>query len=279
MAITTKKDQKAEVKETHESVGKEVMEDNTQESPFTSDPEVKQEQTEVVPVSAMKEMLREMQKEFDEKLERRLQEERALVKAKAEIKEDTDYAADILDDYIEEPVVFFSYHSDYSFHGDVRRGKECLPPQGKVKFKNLIRSKRRGEKGIQVISVSTAQIQSKAQLEFLRTSPFYGIIFHESINKALSVDAMWAQKLIEANQQVQRMTEANVISRCSQEGIPLSQDLQLMRKMLTEHLAKKSQAQFDSLQNGMRSAVKSMTAMTEDSDGVERVYIKGKVNA
>lgn len=220
-----------------------------------------------VPLSEVKTLLsdfkKEMELDFERKLKERLDAERKHTEAKREVAQKQEHGKEVIDDYLEKPVTFFSYHSSYSFHGDMRMGRESLPPGGKIKFKNLIRTRRRGERGVQVISISVANIQSRSQVEFMRTSPLYGIIFHESMDQSLTVDAMWAQKLVEAHQQVGRMSDQDIIARCTVEKINLSTDIQLMRKLLTERVAERSKAQMDMLHAKMAQQVQQMTS-TED---------------
>lgn len=231
---------------------------------------------EMISKDVVREMMAEMQRDFKQELNLRLQEERKLFEGRKAIKEGEDYGKDLVDDYLEKPVTFFSYHSNYIYAGDIRKGKESVPPGGVLKFKNLIRSKRRNGTSTQVISISTVSVQSKELLDFMRQSPYFGIIFHETIDQALTVDALWAQKLIEANQQVQRMSDPSVIDRCAKEGIPLSTDTHLMRRQLIELVAEKAKAQYENVNNEIRNKLAKMTS-PEEGDGVERNYISGKV--
>lgn len=252
--------------------------DTTEEVEEVKEEVVAPEAPQMVALSDVQKMMMDLQEDFERKLNERLKEERKLTEGKRSVNESVDYTKELVDDYLAIPVTFFSYQSSYSFHGDMRRGKESLPPGGMVRFKNLIRSRRRNGSQIQVVSVSTVTVKSRELLDFLRSSPYFGILFHETINQALTVDALWAQKLIEANQQVQRMSDATIIQRCSQEQIPLSQDIQLMRKQLTEFVAKRAKAQFDSIQNGLSESVRKMTSNVDEGDGTERNYQIGKVN-
>ena len=239
--------------------------------------EVKNKVEETMSKDSVQQMILEMQKDFKKELEIRLQEERKLFEGRKTVRENEDYGKELVDDYLDKPVTFFSYHSNYTYAGDIRRGRESVPPGGMVKFKNLIRSKRRNGGNTQVISISTASIHSKELLDFMRQSPYFGIIFHETINQALTIDALWAQKLIEANSQVQRMSDPSVIDRCAQEGIPLSTDIQLMRRQLIDLVAQKAKAQYENVNNEIRTKLAKMTT-PEEGDGIERVYANGKVD-
>lgn len=141
---------------------------------------------------------------------------------------------------MEQPVVFFAFSFNFSIHGDKKRGVEDQPPHGAVKFAPLIRTKRKGQRGTQVISVSSIKVQSKAVVEYLRNHSQFGIAFYENMGAAINVDSTWAQKMIEAQQSVSRLSDMQMIARAKQEGISVTQSPESMRKQLIEIQAKRS---------------------------------------
>ena len=66
-----------------------------------------------------------------------------LNKDKEALDEDLDYVNELQDDWLENPVVFFAFSYQFSIHGDRRRGMEEIPPHGAIKFKPVIRTKRK----------------------------------------------------------------------------------------------------------------------------------------
>ena len=84
-----------------------------------------------------------------------------LNKDKEELDADLDYVQSLQDDWLENPVVFFAFSYQFSVHGDMRRGIETIPPQGAIRFKPVIRTKRKRGKETQVISVSSVVVHSK----------------------------------------------------------------------------------------------------------------------
>lgn len=151
---------------------------------------------------------------------------------------DTD---DPVEDYLDVPVVFFSFSSSYAIFSDKRYGRESLPPRSEpIKFKKLYRYQRNagGKRGLEVVSVSQAVINSKATVEYLREHSLYGIKFFESIAKAQDVDVTLAEKMSEMNSVVSSMNDHQAIERCKREGIEiLTSDVRELRRKLIHKMA------------------------------------------
>lgn len=173
-----------------------------------------------------------------------------LNKDKEELDADLDYVQSLQDDWLENPVVFFAFSYQFSVHGDMRRGIETIPPQGAIRFKPVIRTKRKRGKETQVISVSSVVIHSKEVVDYLRSHTQYGILFFENVESAMNVDATWAQKMVEAQTSISRLSDIQVISRAQQEGIPVSQSPEDMRRQLVEKMAKRSIEQHERMLYG-----------------------------
>ena len=69
-------------------------------------------------------------------------------------------------------------------------------------------------------------------------------------NSVLNIDSGWAQRLIEANQSIQRLSDQQVISRCRQEELPIGTDVVKMRKSLVAKVAEKSIKHQEEMRNG-----------------------------
>lgn len=149
------------------------------------------------------------------------------------------------DDYMDDPATFFVFASSYSILGDKIRGKETIPPNGKIRFTNVLRTRTRGgNNGDKIISVSSHVTHSKTTAEWLRNCTAFGLEIFEDMNTVHSVDADWAQRLVAANSIVQNFSDHAVLSRCKQEGIPISTDLHNLRRELTTVIAKKNEDQY-----------------------------------
>lgn len=173
-----------------------------------------------------------------------------LSKDKEELDADLAYVQELQDDWLENPVVFFAFSYQFSIHGDMRRGIETIPPQGAIRFKPVIRTKRKRGKETQVISVSSVVVHSKEVVDYLRSHTQYGILFFENVESAMNVDATWAQKMVEAQTAISRLSDIQVISRAQQEGIAVSQSPEDMRRQLVEKMAKRSIEQHERMLYG-----------------------------
>lgn len=144
------------------------------------------------------------------------------------------------DDWTEKPEVFFAFSFRFSIWGDKKEGRESLPPNGAIKFAPIIRSKKNGARGVEVISVSHYASNSKSEIEYLKSHSKFGILFYQNQSKVTQMDYVLAQKLAESNNQVQAMNDQQIISRCKSEGLNVLTDVATMRSALTEHIAKKN---------------------------------------
>jgi hypothetical protein len=226
------------------------------------------EEEDVLPLSTVEKIIKETEERLRNQFDNAMRKMK-LSKSKSELDEEEQYVEDLAEDWMDIPVVFFSYSINFSIHSDVRKGKEIKPPHGAVRFKPVLRTKRQGRKGIEVISVSSIKVHSKAVAEYLRNHSLFGISFFENMESAMNIDSAWAQKLIEANSAISRLTDAQVISRVRQENLPVSQDIAAMRKALTEIQAKRSMSRQDEILYG-----KLKKATIEDG----REVVERKVN-
>ena len=199
----------------------------------------------------VKKLLAEQEAKFEERL-KKLQ---APKKETLEDLTDEEYIASLEDDWLDEPATFFVFASSYGLYGDKVRGKFTKPPHGPIKFKNVYRTRQRNSNGEKIISVSSVVLRSKAQAEYIRSCSAFGFEIFEDMNAVKSIDAAWAQKLVESSNVVSNFSDAAVIARCKQEGLPISQDIVGLRRELTTLLAKKNEEQHKFLlENKLRKA-------------------------
>lgn len=208
--------------------------------------EAKQEvKEESIPLSFVQKMMKEMEEKFTNQINKL-----KTASARRELDSDLEYVADLEEDWLEVPVVFFAFSFNFSIHGDKKRGIETEPPHGPIKFKPLIRTKRKSGKEVQVISVSSVKVQSREEAEYLRNHSQYGIAFYENMESAMSIDSTWAQKMVEAQQSIGKLSDMQVIARAKQEGVSVSQSPEKMRRELVELTAKRAIAQQERLLYG-----------------------------
>jgi hypothetical protein len=201
-----------------------------------------QEKEEAIPLSLVQRMMKEVEDRLTNQFTSQISKLKSAAK-RSTLDEDLDYVAELEDDWLDQPVVFFAFSFNFSIHGDKKKGVEDTPPYGAVRFAPLIRTKRKGQKGVQVISVSSVKVQSKQLVDYLRGHSQFGIAFYENMGSAINVDSTWAQKMIEAQQSISRLSDMQVIARAKQENISITQSPEGMRKQLIELQAKRSIAQ------------------------------------
>jgi hypothetical protein len=198
-----------------------------------------QEKEEMLPLSLVQRMMKESEERLTNYFSSQITKLKEVAK-RSPLEEDLDYVAELEDDWLDQPVVFFAFSFNFSIHGDKKRGVEDTPPHGPIRFEPLIRTKRKGQRGTQVVSVSSVKVQSKQTVEYLRSHSQFGIAFYENIGSAMNVDSTWAQKMIEAQQSISRLSDMQIIARAKQEGISVTQSPEGMRKQLIELQAKRS---------------------------------------
>jgi hypothetical protein len=149
--------------------------------------------------------------------------------------------ADWVDDYMEEPAIYFCFSSWKGLYSEKRRGKLSMPPNGGVKFESLYRYKKRHGNTWKVISVSQYTCRSKAEKKWLEESPEFNFGFFPNIDSARGVDASFAQKQLEQHHIVSKMGDHAVVERAGAEGIAIkTADLDELRRELTSVLADKA---------------------------------------
>lgn len=209
-----------------------------------------EEKEETLPLSFVQKMMKEMEEKFKNQIDK------LISSSKSNDDYDSDYIAELEDDWLEVPVVFFAFSFNFSIHGDKKRGIETEPPGGPVRFVPLIRTKKKGSKGVQVVSVSSVKVHSKTLVDYLRGHSQFGVAFYENMESALNIDATWAQKMVEAQQSISRLSDMQVIARAKQEGISISQSPEGMRKQLVEKHAREAiDRQEKMLYGSIRSSV------------------------
>jgi hypothetical protein len=217
-------------------------------------PEMKEEKVvvkkeEALPVSIVEKMMKELEEKLFNKFSSQINKLKT-AEAQKELDADLAYVQDLQDDWLEQPVVFFAFSMNFSIHGDRKRGVENLPPHGAIKFKPLVRTKRKRSRDVQVISVSSIKVNSKTEVDYLRNHSQYGIAFFENMTSAMAVDSTWAQKMMEAQQSITRLSDMQVIARVQQEGLSVTNSPEAMRRQLVEITAERAKNQQDKLLYG-----------------------------
>jgi hypothetical protein len=217
--------------------------------------EMKEEQVvvekkeEALPVSLVEKMMKELEEKLFNKFTSQINKLKT-AEAQKEIDADLQYVEELQEDWLEQPVVFFAFSMNFSIHGDKKRGVESTPPHGAIKFKPLVRTKRKRSRDVQVISVSSIKVNSQIEVDYLRNHSQYGIAFFENMTSAMAVDSTWAQKMMEAQQSISRLSDMQIIARVQQEGLSVTNSPEAMRRQLVELTAERAKNQQDKMLYG-----------------------------
>jgi hypothetical protein len=217
--------------------------------------EMKEEQVVVekkedaLPVSLVEKMMKELEEKLFNKFTSQINKLKT-AEAQKEIDADLQYVEELQEDWLEQPVVFFAFSMNFSIHGDKKRGVESNPPHGAIKFKPLVRTKRKRSRDVQVISVSSIKVNSQLEVDYLRNHSQYGIAFFENMTSAMAVDSTWAQKMMEAQQSISRLSDMQIIARVQQEGLSVTNSPEAMRRQLVELTAERAKNQQDKMLYG-----------------------------
>jgi hypothetical protein len=145
-------------------------------------------------------------------------------------------------DYLAEPVMFFTYKNYYSIHSETRYSHEEKTPYGRpIVFQNVtghITGNPRG--GKQTVQISAAQIQTKKELEWMRSSPKFNVVFFEKMKDVMDIDPVRATHLAQAMAEISSLSEFQVTQRAAAQGIQMGTDVEQMRRKLIEKMAKES---------------------------------------
>lgn len=218
--------------------------------------------------------------EIEKLLDKEREKTRAMIDRKSKKLDDEEYFDEVEEDYLQDAVVFFTFSTQSFIYADFRNGKEIKCPNGKVHFKCIHRQIRKTSGGEKSIQISSVKVQSKRQLEFLRSHTLFNVQFFEDINHVKNVDAVWAAKLVEMNTQISQFSDAQIIDRSRILQLPITKDLTQMRRDLVEHMAKMQRRKEEELSESristqhktdggsvIESNVISATGMTMDDNG------------
>lgn len=149
-----------------------------------------------------------------------------------------------MDDILEEPATFFAYSVRYSVWDDRRSGQYVATPYQKpIFFHPHLRYLKQGTEntrfGKQFISISQAVVHSKREAEFLRDHTLFGIKFHEKIGDAIDIEPDVSEAVTRIAQRTDNMSQLDVINQCKNLGLPMMEDVKVMKRMLVRKLAEK----------------------------------------
>jgi len=146
-----------------------------------------------------------------------------------------------INDVLEVPVMFFTYSLGYMLMDDVKQGHAIRTPYNRpFKFNHLFRHERVGARDKkEFLMVSVCKISSKKELDWLQRHSLYGVKFFEDIRNVRSVDIEMQERLVEANNEIARLSDHEIVQRALGEGVSPSTDVSKMKRSLVQSIANK----------------------------------------
>lgn len=140
-----------------------------------------------------------------------------------------------IDDYEEKPVVFFAYSHRPSMFSYRLKGKNLLPPNGPIRFKEHYRYTSGSSFEKRVHTISQHVSHSKREIEYIRNSPEYNVRYFENMAGATRYDHSYADVLGKESSKVSMMTDHAVIQAVTNEPrLSVKADIDSMRKELIQ---------------------------------------------
>lgn len=124
------------------------------------------------------------------------------------------------DDFQDEGVLFSSRKVFYVIGSYLdHKGVEVMPPYKLITLQYASSDRRKEGHEEAIVNSCTFTTHLKAEIEFLRNHPMYGVEFFESLNETMSADGVYNEFRIKAANQVIAMKDESVINTCYQKGV------------------------------------------------------------
>lgn len=137
----------------------------------------------------------------------------------------------------DDQVTFYAPFFEYFIVDGIIKGKPVKAPFKAIKFMHEATRQVKNGKETDVYIYSTYTCKSKLELEFLMSHQMFGIKFFEKLKEVKDVDTRKAVKLAQAINSLQSMGAADLVKMCRQRNIEPSNDLQVMRVAIANHIA------------------------------------------
>jgi len=183
----------------------------------------------------MKEILANQKKQAEEFKLLRKENEELRKRVNAADSDPSKVDQDTLDDYQDEPVVFFAYSHRPSMFSYRLKGKNLLPPNGPILFKEHYRYTTGTSFQSRVHTISQHLSHSKREIDYIRNSPEYKVRYFENMEGATSYNHAYADVLGKESTKVSMMTDHAVIQAVTNEPrLSVKADIDSMRKELIQ---------------------------------------------
>lgn len=146
----------------------------------------------------------------------------------------------LLDDYLETPVSFYC-HTFGLVMGSYRyRGKEVLPPNGIITFRNTARMQvsKLGQRDARIVSLCSFSTRSRREVEYIRNSPQYGTVIFEKSSEAMNIELQMVDIMADVSGEVNNRSQAQLIQMALEREVKVTDNVDDLRRMLIESLTK-----------------------------------------
>lgn len=160
----------------------------------------------------------------------------------AKLPGDTDATyAEIENDMLDEPKRYFAYTYSFSILGYTIGNKEVKAPYGtEIRFRPWQRYTTRtsAARGVEVISISMFETRSKMVVQFLENHPYFNVRFYAHLGTVKNAAKDHVGYAVDASARVRAMNDHDVIHASTERGLPRHDNLNEMRRVLTEAIVK-----------------------------------------
>lgn len=155
------------------------------------------------------------------------------------------------DDWQEE-TVSFSARKVFFIVGSYidSKGVERIPPYKLIKFRYAASDIKKDGREDQVLNYCVYQTNLKAEIEFLRNHPAFGIEFHENLNTTMNDDLTMHEFRIKAATSINSMSDDAIINMAHQKKVPNvnKKTVRELRVILTQIISNELKESADALE-------------------------------
>lgn len=145
------------------------------------------------------------------------------------------------DDYDEAGITFCAPFTGYVVTDDYRMGHRVILPYNKESIFFKYQGSRRFQTGKhqELMAFSTYTSRSKKEQDWLRRHTFFNTMFYESTRGAANFDVIKAQKIARIMTAISKFDLNQIVQRCKEYDIAISQDMDVMRTNLAFKMAER----------------------------------------
>jgi len=144
-------------------------------------------------------------------------------------------------DFLDVGITFSSYGTGFLLNGDKRMGVYVASPYNiPFYFEYQATDRKRGNQKEETLNhFCSFTTHSKKEITWLKSHSLFNIEFWLTVNEAINADAVRVQAASKIMGTLTTQSQPTIIKRCRDEGIPIGNDVNVMRSQLANKLAGK----------------------------------------